>query len=195
MTENKKNMVFSDIDASITRLLHGLNYDKFQKQQDFLKSIKGNNETNGIVNEILDLLDKVADLYENVTGKSLTNRFEAIDTLTELFQQLKNATNMDYSISEFLFHVCGNSVFSDDALGYAHIRFGNILCTIGISCGIFVPIGPIYVLEMDNKNDTVSFERISRKTFNFLLKDATPLTSEEVEAAELCVGGKFDDLR
>ena len=33
------------------------------------------------------------------------------------------------------------------------------------------------------------------KTFNFLLKDATFLTPEEMEAAELCTGGKLDDLR
>lgn len=193
MTENKKNMVFSDIDASITRLLHGLNYDNFQKQQDFLKSIKGNQETNNIVNGILDLLDRVADLYENTTGKSLTNRFETIDNYIELLLQLENATDMEYTISEFIFHASGNSVSSDDALGYAHIRFKNILCTIGVTCGDFVTIGPIYVLETDD--NTVPFERISRKTFNFLLKDATFLTPEEMEAAELCTGGKIDDLR
>ena len=111
MTENKKIMVFSDIDASITRLLHGLNYDNFQKQQDFLKSIKGNQETNNIVNGILDLLDRVADLYENTTGKSLTNRFETIDNYIELLLQLENATDMEYTISEFIFHASGNSNF------------------------------------------------------------------------------------
>ena len=103
MTENKKNMVFSDIDASITRLLHGLNYDNFQKQQDFLKSLKGNQETNNIVNGILDLLDRVADLSKNTTGKSLTNRFETIDNYIELLLQLENATDMEYTYLSLYF--------------------------------------------------------------------------------------------
>lgn len=57
MIDNRKT-VFSDINtnASIARLLSGLNYEDFQRQQDFLRNIKGNSETNSIVNGILELI-------------------------------------------------------------------------------------------------------------------------------------------
>ena len=40
MTEIKNSVFLSDTDASIVRLLSGLNFEDFQKQQEFLRSIK-----------------------------------------------------------------------------------------------------------------------------------------------------------
>ena len=79
MTKTKNDSFATDTDASIVRLLSGLNFEDFQKQQDFLRSIKGNHETNTIVNGILELMDRVADVFENSTAHSLTNRFEALE--------------------------------------------------------------------------------------------------------------------
>ena len=130
MTEINNHLHFSDTDASITRLLSGLNFEDFQKQQDFLRSIKGNHETNTIVNGILELMDRVADVFENSTGHSLTNRFEALENFSKVLLLLEDATNKDYTLSELFMNENVAGVPSDDTFGYAHIRFGNIVCTI-----------------------------------------------------------------
>ena len=198
MTEINNHLHFSDTDASITRLLSGLNFEDFQKQQDFLRSIKGNHETNTIVNGILELMDRVADVFKNSTGHSLTNRFEALENFSKVLLLLEDATNKDYTLSELFMNENVAGVPSDDTFGYAHIRFGNIVCTIANYYGIFVPIGPVYALKLTaskGKENTASLERISKKTFANLLKEATSLTQEEMEAAELCAGGELDDLR
>lgn len=194
MTEIKNSVFLSDADASIARLLSDLNFEVFQKQQDFLKSIKGNRETNAIVSGILELMDRVADVFEESTGHSLTNRFDAVENFSKVLLLLEDATNKDYLfINENM--AC---IPSDDTFEYAHIRFGNILCTIANYYGIMITIGPVYVLRLtasDDREHAASLERISKKTFANLLKEASPLTQEEMEAAELCAGGKFDDLR
>lgn len=198
MTEIKNRVFLSDADASIARLLSGLNFETFQKQQEYLKNLKVNQESEHIVTGILDLMDRVAGIYEETTGKSLTNRFDAIEEFANVLLLLEDATAMDYTLPEFFLHACGNCVPSDDIFGYAHIRFGSIMCTIAISYGIFVPVGPVYVLntkDESKKMEKPTLERLSRKTFNYLLKDAKSLTLEEMEAAELCAGGTFDDLR
>lgn len=194
----KNNIFTTDTDASIARLLSGLNFEDFQKQQDFLKSIKGNQETNTIVSGILELMDRVADIFEDSTGDSLTNRFDAVENFSKILLLLEDATDKDYTLSELFMNENVACVPSDDTFGYAHIRFGNVVCTIANYYGIFVPIGPVYALKLTaskGKENTASLERISKKTFANLLKEASPLTQEEKEAAELCVGGKFDDLR
>ena len=194
----KNNIFTTDTDASIARLLSGLNFEDFQKQQDFLKSIKGNQETNTIVSGILELMDRVADIFEDSTGDSLTNRFDAVENFSKILLLLEDATDKDYTLSELFMNENVACVPSDDTFGYAHIRFGNVVCTIANYYGIFVPIGPVYALKLTaskGKENAASLERISKKTFANLLKEASPLTQEEKEAAELCVGGKFDDLR
>lgn len=198
MTEIKNSVFLSDTDASIVRLLSGLNFEDFQKQQDFLRSIKGNRETNAIVSGILELMDRVADIYEDSTGHSLTNRFDAVENFSKVLLLLEDATNKDYTLSELFINENVACIPSDDTFGYAHIRFGNILCTIANYYGIMITIGPVYVLRLtasDDREHAASLERISKKTFANLLKEASPLTQEEMEAAELCAGGKFDDLR
>lgn len=198
MTEIKNSVFLSDTDASIARLLSGLNFEDFQKQQDFLKSIKGNRETNAIVSGILELMDRVAGIYEETTGKSLTNRFDAIENFSKVLLLLEDATNKDYILSELFINENVACIPSDDTFEFAHIRFGNILCTIANYYGIMITIGPVYVLRLtasDDREHAASLERISKKTFANLLKEASPLTQEEMEAAELCAGGKFDDLR
>lgn len=198
MTEFKNNLFDTDTDASITRLLSGLNFEDFQKQQDFLKSIKGNCETNTIVSGILELMDRVADVFEESTGHSLTNRFDAVENFSKILLLLEDATDKDYTLSELFMNENVAGVPSDDTFGYAHIRFGNIVCTIANYYGMFVPIGPVYTLKLTaskGKENATFLERISKKTFANLLKEASPLTQEEMEAAELCAGGKFDDLR
>ena len=198
MTEIKNSVFLSDTDASIARLLSGLNFEDFQKQQDFLKSIKGNRETNAIVSGILELMDRVAGIYEETTGKSLTNRFDAIENFSKVLLLLEDATNKDYILSELFINENVACIPSDDTFEFAHIRFGNILCTIANYYGIMITIGPVYVLRLtasDDREHAALLERISKKTFANLLKEASPLTQEEMEAAELCAGGKFDDLR
>ena len=198
MTEIKNSVFLSDTDASIARLLSGLNFEDFQKQQDFLKSIKGNRETNAIVSGILELMDRVAGIYEETTGKSLTNRFDAIENFSKVLLLLEDATNKDYILSELFINENVACIPSDDTFEFAHIRFGNILCTIANYYGIMITIGPVYVLRLtasDDREHAASLERISKKNFANLLKEASPLTQEEMEAAELCAGGKFDDLR
>lgn len=194
MIDNRKT-VFSDINtnASIARLLSGLNYEDFQRQQDFLRNIKGNSETNSIVNGILELMDRIADLYEEATGSSLTNRFKAVEAYSKLLLLLDDANNKDFSLSDFL--QCNSTVNApmDNILGYTHIHYGSIICTIASYYGLLVPVGTIYVLNTEE--DKTPLERIPRKTFIHLLKEATPLTLEEMEAAELCAGGGLDDLR
>lgn len=85
-----------------------------------------------------------------------------------------------------------NSTSSDDAFGYAHIRFENIICTIAVLCGGLFSIGSVYVLKGKSK---IVLERLSKEVFDELLKEANPLTLEEMEAAKLCAGGNFYDLR
>lgn len=198
MTNIKNNSFVTDTDASIVRLLSGLNFEDFQKQQDFLRSIKGSRETNAIVSGILELMDRIADIFEESTGHSLTNRFDAVENFSKVLLLLEDATNKGYTLSELFINENVACVPSDDTFGYAHIRFGNILCTIANYYGVFVPIGPVYALKLtvsDSIKNTASLERISKKTFINLLKEATPLTQEEMEAAELCAGGELDDLR
>ena len=198
MTKTKNDSFATDTDASIVRLLSGLNFEDFQKQQDFLRSIKGSRETNAIVSGILELMDRIADIFEESTGHSLTNRFDAVENFSKVLLLLEDATNKGYTLSELFINENVACVPSDDTFGYAHIRFGNILCTIANYYGVFVPIGPVYALKLtvsDSIKNTASLERISKKTFINLLKEATPLTQEEMEAAELCAGGELDDLR
>lgn len=198
MTKTKNDSFVTDTDASIVRLLSGLNFEDFQKQQDFLRSIKGSRETNAIVSGILELMDRIADIFEESTGHSLTNRFDAVENFSKVLLLLEDATNKGYTLSELFINENVACVPSDDTFGYAHIRFGNILCTIANYYGVFVPIGPVYALKLtvsDSIKNTASLERISKKTFINLLKEATPLTLEEMEAAELCAGGELDDLR
>lgn len=198
MTKTKNDSFVTDTDASIVRLLSGLNFEDFQKQQDFLRSIKGSRETNAIVSGILELMDRIADIFEESTGHSLTNRFDAVENFSKVLLLLEDATNKGYTLSELFINENVACVPSDDTFGYAHIRFGNILCTIANYYGVFVPIGPVYALKLtvsDSIKNTASLERISKKTFINLLKEATPLTQEEMEAAELCAGGELDDLR
>lgn len=113
-------------------------------------------------------------------------------------ERLLHATNKDYTLSELFINENVACIPSDDTFGYAHIRFGNILCTIASYYGIMITIGPVYVLRLtagDDREHAASLERISKKTFTNLLKEATLLTQEEMEAAELCARGTFDDLR
>lgn len=198
MTEIKNSVFLSDADASIARLLSGLNFETFQKQQEYLKSLKVNQESEHIVTGILDLMDRVAGIYEETTGKSLTNRFDAIENFSKVLLLLEDATNKDYILSELFINENVACIPSDDTFEFAHIRFGNILCTIANYYGIMITIGPVYVLRLtasDDREHAASLERISKKTFANLLKEASPLTQEEMEAAELCAGGELDDLR
>lgn len=188
MKETKESIFLSDTDVSITRLLSGLNFETFQKQQEFLRNIEIHDESQeAIVTGILNLMDRVAGFYEETTGHSLVNRFDAVESYSKLLSTLDYATNKGYSLSELL-----NSTSSDDAFGYAHIRFGNIICTIAVLCGGLFSIGSVYVLKGKSK---IVLERLSKEVFDELLKEANPLTLEEMEAAKLCAGGNFYDLR
>ena len=117
MTE-KNYYDIKNVPVSVQKLLFNIDYEKYHTLKNFLMQSDCEEAT-----ALLDLLDNIAELYQEATGNDLTNRFLFIEQYQNLlkFVELSNAAQL--SLDDFVY------VISNRKILYAPNRL-LLFCTI-----------------------------------------------------------------
>ena len=168
MTEKKNIMTEKNVPVSVQKLLFNINYEKYQTLKSFLMHSDCEEAT-----ALLDLLDNIAELYQELTGKDLSNRFQFIEQYQNLFKLVDLSNAAQLSLDDFAY------VISDRKILYAPnntsftLYYKNLKVTIANSVHGLTILKPVYVSE----------ETVSDKNYTNL--KWTELTEAELEAANI----------
>lgn len=168
MTE-KNNYDIKNVPVSVQKLLFNINYEKYHTLKNFLMQSDCEEAT-----ALLDLLDNIAELYQEVTGNDLTNRFQFIEQYQNLlkFVDLSNAAQL--SLDDFVYVISSRKILHAPNKTSFILYYKNLKVTIANSVHGLTILKPVYTSE----------EMVTDK--NCANLKWSELTEAELAAANIC---------
>lgn len=141
MTE-KKYYDIKNVPVSVQKLLFNIDYEKYHTLKNFLMQSDCEEAT-----ALLDLLDNIAELYQETTGNDLTNRFQFIEQYQNLlkFVELSNAAQL--SLDDFVYVISNRKILYAPNKTSFILYYKNLKVTIANSVHGLTILKPVYTSE------------------------------------------------
>ena len=141
MTE-KKYYDIKNVPVSVQKLLFNIDYEKYHTLKNFLMQSDCEEAT-----ALLDLLDNIAELYQETTGNDLTNRFQFIEQYQNLlkFVELSNAAQL--SLDDFVYVISNRKILYAPNKTSFILYYKNLKVTIANSIHGLTILKPVYTSE------------------------------------------------
>lgn len=168
MTE-KNYYDIKNVPVSVQKLLFNIDYEKYHTLKNFLMQSDCEEAT-----ALLDLLDNIAELYQETTGNDLTNRFQFIEQYQNLlkFVELSNAAQL--SLDDFVYVISNRKILYAPNKTSFILYYKNLKVTIANSVHGLTILKPVYTSE----------EMVTDK--NCANLKWSELTEAELAAANIC---------